>query len=135
MIKKTLLLLCISIFVIACNNDDEDDFDTPQGFTSIILKQQVADILPNVVIAYKTEESIYIKVAEFGDMHKGKATKETQIKDGIKELFYFSDYKNGVMFDEKFEVKNKVRNIFVLKEDIGTIAISDKKDPKEYPQE
>lgn len=130
--KKLLLLLFIFPLFVACSDDDEDE--PKQDYTSFTLTNNTTVDLRNVVIGYKTGEN-YIKVADLGNLNFKQTSKEVKIENkSIKELYVFADYLMSIKYEIVLNPKNNIKNVFSLPSGLKVYKVTDKNDPKQYPQ-
>lgn len=130
--KKLLLLLFIFPLFVACSDDDEDE--PKQDYTSFTLTNNTTVDLRNVVIGYKTGEN-YIKVADLGNLNFKQTSKEVKIENkSIKELYVFADYLMSIKYEIVLNPQNNIKNVFSLPSGLKVYKVTDKNDPKQYPQ-
>ena len=130
--KKLSLLFLLPILLFSCSSDDNEP---KQDYTSFVFMQPYIDIQSNVVIGYKNEASIYVKVADLGDLKKGVYSNEIRVNKNISELCLFSDHPYPTFrLDTSFKLTKNIKNIFIPEEKTKGIEVKDKKDPTQYPQ-
>ena len=130
--KKISLLFLLPILFFSCSSDDNEP---KQDYTSFVFEQTVDLDLPNCVVGYLDADKNYIKVAELGTLTLDKPSKEIKVEDqNIKELYFFTDYNHVVRQDAVYTLLSNKKNIFKIASDVKGIPITDKTDPKQYPQ-
>lgn len=130
--KKLLYLLLTVTLFASCSSDDNEP---TQDYTSFVFYQPMEiDVnFPNCVAAYK-KEGKYYKIADLGDLSKGKYSPEIIINDkSIKEIYLFSDYFGCIRFDDTYHVTENKKNTLVLVDGTKGIRVLDKNNPAEYP--
>lgn len=131
--KKLSLLFLLPILFFSCSSDDNDN-EPKQDYTSFVVSHNEEVTLPNCIAAYK-EGNEFLKIANLGELVKGKYSLEVRINNNsIKEIFIFSDYNNVIRFDDTYALKSGAKNNIVIKPHTKGILISDKTDPTQYPQ-
>lgn len=105
-----------------------------QSYTSFQIMQNQIEIQSNTVIGYKIG-NYYKRLADLGDLKKGKWSKEVNIEDNsIKEIYVFTDYMSTRRLDVIFSIQNNKNNMFEIPANTKGIEVSDKSNPLEYPQ-
>lgn len=127
--KKLLLFILFATIFISCSKDDDKEE------TSFIFHQAVDNNLTNCISAYK-KDGKYYKLADLGDLSKGKYSQEIKVNDNsITEVYFFTgDNNRAVRFDTVYTLKKNVKNIFDFTDMIIGIGINDITDPSQYPQ-
>lgn len=130
--KQLLSLLLLCTFFIGCSNDDDPVFG--QDYTSFVFHQTVDNNLKNCVAGYK-KDGKYYKLGDLGDLSKDKYSPEIRVNDNsITEVYFFTDFNGGVMFDKIYTLKKNSKNNFDLTNGVIGISYSDKSDSTQYPQ-
>lgn len=123
-------------FFVSCSSDDNEPM---QDNTSFTVFHNIDVVFPNCVAGYKKDGN-FIKIADLGDLSKGKQSPNIIIKNNsINEIFIFSDYlpnatKVSIMFDYVYKIKSNKYNKIEIKSNIKGIEVTDKSDPSQYPQ-
>lgn len=134
--KKLIYLLLILPVLISCSSDDNEPM---QDYTSFTVFHNIDVVFPNCIAGYKKDGN-FIKIADLGDLSKGKQSPDIIIKNNsINEIFIFSDYlpnatKVSIMFDYAYKITNNKYNRIEIKSNIKGIEVTDKTDPSQYPQ-
>lgn len=131
--RNLLYILFTVCLFTACSSDDDNE--PTQDYTSfVVIYNANIDKLPNCVSAYKKDGKFY-KIAELGDLVKGKYSSEIIINNkSVNELYIFSDYMNVIRFDDVYELKMNKKNTITIKDGTDGIKVTDKSDPNQYPQ-
>ena len=131
----SLLLLLLYIFT-ACDKDEENEIELPP--TSFTLTIDTDSQCKDVVAGFYDSQGACIKLADLGDLTKGKTSPEIIVEnDTLKKVYIFCD----LYFDDEFYSTIKADFFLLLaknqKKDFvfGTFAGKkvDKNDRTQYP--
>lgn len=131
--NRILLLLIVPFILFACSSDDNEP---TQDYTSFVfyLPNNIDVTLTNSIAAYKSGNEYY-RLGKLGDITRGQTSSEIKVENNsIKEIYFFTDYNGCVRFDKTFILTPNIKNRFILEENIGGLSVTDKSDPKQYPQ-
>ncbi len=128
--KKLILLFVAAIAFAACSPGDDTN---PNASTTFVFIHNIENhTLPNCVAGYYADGLCH-KIADLGDMTKGKFTPEITITDEtITEIRLFTDYVGGVVLRRVFPITKNIKNVFELREDDYSNKV-DILDPTQYP--
>jgi hypothetical protein len=130
---KNLLLLFVAVMAVACSKPESEPAPDPNAPTTFVFVHNFDDIVfPNCVAGYYADDLCH-KIADLGDMTKGKQTPEiTLTNDDITEIRLFADYPRSVVLRRSFPIKKNIKNVFEIREDDYSDKV-DKDDPAQYP--
>ncbi len=131
--KKILHIISVVVSVAVCVSCSEPESRQTQDYTSFVFIHNFNDlVLPNCVAGYYADGLCH-KIANLGDMTKGKYTPEITLEDdAITEIRLFTDYFGGVVFRRTFQIAKNKKNVFELREDDYSNEV-DINDPSQYP--
>ena len=137
--KKLLAFFMLSLFVVSCGSDDDDDGNYIKYVTPYVFYTDDDMTLTNCISSYK-KDGIFIKIKYLGVLNDSNATEVQYIggygnDNDIKEIYLFCDYQGKtIRFTAPFVLKIGENNSFKVAKDTPFVEVEDKKDAKQYPQ-
>lgn len=129
--KKLLTLLLLPLF-FACSSDKKDEVEPTQDYTSFTFEHHEPTLLKSCIVAYLDTDNNYIKLDELGDLTQGKVSKEVKLESNdIKTVYLFTI---DTKLDAAYNLRVKEKNTIIMDRNTSGLKISNKLDPKQYPQ-
>lgn len=132
---KQLLYLLFAVMILSSCSSDDNPVIPPLGDTSFIVTIDSPPSFTNCIAGYKSTDGTYIKIGDLGTLSRGKYSPEIKINnDLITDIYIFTDYNGVIRFDEKYRITKNAKNTITVAYNTKGVSITDKKDPKQYPQ-
>lgn len=135
--KNLLYLLLFGLSLTLTNCSSDNDMEEEQDYTSFVFTINANEMFKDCVAGYK-KDGKYKKIADLGDLNKGKYSPEIIVADNtITEIYIWGDWggvSGVVRLDAVYKLSKNQKNIISPTNDTKGIYINDKSDPTQYPQ-